>query len=339
MRYIRFLKYPRCSYPRKQDSSTITALITITSDLGESFCSKDVTIAANLVRDKDGESMGYKVHQWRAGMRNLLVDVNVGDITAYPMKLHIAAKYQNGDDSCEYLSNAGNYIVSAWSETLCLLGKSTIECMVERRDAGLILMSFLDAGITAGAIDVASLRETLATAKQRRLNCIELGTGCGIVGLGLAQALPNCDMLLTDLPEAMDVVKRNMLSARPAPNTTINFEVLDWGKDLPTTISSKEFDLILVADCTYNPSSMPSLVCVLATLARRSPGAMVLLAQKVRHSSEAIFFEHIAESGFIQNDHVAIPLPSDEELGFSDDSENVDIYIFQTRNSGDSLRI
>jgi Lysine methyltransferase len=206
------------------------------------------------------------------------------------------------------------------------------------RDAGLMLMSFLDGSITAGPIDMSSLRETLAIAKKRRLSCIELGTGCGIVGLGLAQALPNCDILLTDLPEAEDFVKQNMLATRPASNTVISFEAVDWEKDLPISVSSKEFDLILVADCTYNPSSVPSLVRVLATLVARSRNAIVLLAHKVRHSSEAVFFERITDAGFYQDGHVAIPLPSSEGLWSPNDPRNVDLYIFHTSNSDISPR-
>ena len=211
--------------------------------------------------------------------------------------------------------------------------------MESLRDAGLMLMSFLDGGITASSIDMLSLRETLAIAKKRRLNCIELGTGCGVVSLGLAQALPNCNVLLTDLPEAEGIVKWNMLATRPAPNTIISFEVVDWEKDLPTSVSSREFDLILVADCTYNPSSVPSLVRVLATLAARSRNATVLLAHKVRHSSEAVFFEHITDAGFFQNDHVAIPLPSSEGLWSPDDPGNVELYVFHPSNSDASPRV
>src|SRR4051794_6201663 len=103
MRYIRFLKYPKYSHSKKNQSSSITALITISSDLGESFYTKDVTIAANLVRDEDGESMGYKAYCWRAGMRNLQLDINVGNATTFPMRLHVAVKkYEHGDDVHEY---------------------------------------------------------------------------------------------------------------------------------------------------------------------------------------------------------------------------------------------
>jgi hypothetical protein len=134
MRYIRFLKYPKRSYSKKEQSSTISSLITITSDLGESFYSKNVTVAASLVRDEDGRSMGHKVYQWRAGMRNLQVDISIGNIAACPVKLHVAAeKYENGDDLREYLNDAGNDIISAWSETLDLAGKGTTGSMVERR--------------------------------------------------------------------------------------------------------------------------------------------------------------------------------------------------------------
>ncbi|KAI9767585.1 MAG: hypothetical protein M1840_005622 [Geoglossum simile] len=364
MRYIRFLKYPKCSHSENKSSSTVSALITITSDLGESFYPKDVAIAANLVRDENSESMGYGVYYWRAGMRSLQLDISAGNTAAFPVKLHVVVKnYEHGDSVHEYLSSAGNDIVSAWSEPLDPADKGAPHYTIERRflcqggetlaireetgesiarhiwDAGLMLMSFLDRSITTGSIDMLSLRETLAIAKKKCLNCIELGTGCGVVGLGLAQALPNCNVLLTDLPEAEDIVKWNMLATRPASNTVISFEVVDWEEDLPISVSSTEFDLILVADCTYNPSSVPSLVRVLATLAARSRNATVLLAHKVRHSSEAVFLEHIADAGFFQDDHVAIPLPSNEGIWSPDDSGNVDLYSFHTSNRDTSPSI
>ncbi|KAH0553397.1 hypothetical protein GP486_006532 [Trichoglossum hirsutum] len=133
MRYIRFLKYPRRSYSKKEQSPTISSLITITSDLGETFCSRDVAVAADLVRDEDGGSVARKVCQWRAGMRNLQVDISIGDVAACPVKLHVAAaKYENADDLREYLNGTGSDIVSAWSETLGLAGKTT-GSTVERR--------------------------------------------------------------------------------------------------------------------------------------------------------------------------------------------------------------
>ena len=134
MRYIRFLKYPKCSHSKEKPSPAVSALITITSDLGESFYTKDVAIAASLVRDENGESTGYGVYFWRAGMRSLQLDISVDSITAFPVKLHVAAKnYEHGDRVHEYLSSVGNDIVSAWSESLDPADKGPPRSMIERR--------------------------------------------------------------------------------------------------------------------------------------------------------------------------------------------------------------
>jgi hypothetical protein len=133
MRYIRFLKYPKCSHSKKKASSNISALITITSDLGESFYTKDVAISANLVRDENSESMGYNVYHWRSGMRSLQLDISAGNTTIFPVKLHLAVKnYEHGDSVHEYLSS-GNDIVSAWSGSLDPADKGAPTSIIERR--------------------------------------------------------------------------------------------------------------------------------------------------------------------------------------------------------------
>src|SRR5579862_2026740 len=134
MRYIRFLKYPKCSHSKKKASSTFSTLITITSDLGESFCTKDVAIAANLVRDENSESMGYNVYHWRAGMRSLQLDISTGNTTIFPVKLHVAVKNCEHEDNVhEYLGRAGNDIVSAWSGPLDPADKGAPTSIIERR--------------------------------------------------------------------------------------------------------------------------------------------------------------------------------------------------------------
>jgi methylase of polypeptide subunit release factors len=84
------------------------------------------------------------------------------------------------------------------------------------------------------------------------LHVLELGTGCGMVGITLAQTVPDTKVILTDLPEAREIVERNMDQARKAKGATLEFQELDWDDQVSP---SDHLDLIIAADCTYNPDS------------------------------------------------------------------------------------
>lgn len=74
MRYIRFLKPPKIL------GKTIAALITITSDLGESFFDRDVLISASIISAApDGEVYLRKAFTWKAGMRSLPISFKIED--------------------------------------------------------------------------------------------------------------------------------------------------------------------------------------------------------------------------------------------------------------------
>lgn len=160
-------------------------------------------------------------------------------------------------------------------------------------------------------------------ATFKKLNIIELGSGCGIVGISLAQSIPDCDVLLTDLPEAREIAERNIASMNSATGSKAKFLELDWNQPLPPSIQAITFDLILVADCTYNPDSGPSLVQTLIGLVEKAPKSIVLLSMKVRHESELVFFELMQEANFVQKPPLKLVLP---ELG--SDSEDVLVYVF-----------
>lgn len=89
-----------------------------------------------------------------------------------------------------------------------------------------------------------------------RWRVLELGTGCGIVGISLAQGFGSAGrphFVLTDLPEAQDIVERNIKAMPVIEKSTIEFRTLDWDEELPDDIGY--FDVVLAADCTYNPDS------------------------------------------------------------------------------------
>ncbi|KAK8168015.1 putative methyltransferase-domain-containing protein [Phyllosticta citrichinensis] len=170
------------------------------------------------------------------------------------------------------------------------------------------------------------LVSTLSSASYRKLNVLELGCGCGIVGISLAQIIPDCHVWMTDLPEAREIAQKNIAAMNPAMASSGRFETLDWDKPLPQAIEHQSYDMIVVSDCTYNPDSSPALVKTLLALVARSPKAIVVLAMKVRHESEAIFFDLMAKAGFLTATTAWQPLPC--ERTDYDSATKVDIYIF-----------
>merc|ERR1712072_1403963 len=55
----------------------------------------------------------------------------------------------------------------------------------------------------------------------------------GSVGISLAQSIPDCDVVLTDLPEVTELVEANIERMNPAINSRVRFEPLDWETPLP----------------------------------------------------------------------------------------------------------
>lgn len=174
------------------------------------------------------------------------------------------------------------------------------------------------------------LQGLLQTKNSNPLNVVELGAGCGIVGIALAELRPRCSVLLTDLPEVHEIVARNIASASPARKSAIDFRTLDWDAEHPEAVCSGEIDLILISDCTYNADSVPSLVRVLDVLVQGSPDAVVLVALKRRHESEAVFFDLMDAAAFGTLDRDTVPLPS-SCAGEDPPVENIEVYAFGRR--------
>jgi hypothetical protein len=62
----------------------------------------------------------------------------------------------------------------------------------------------------------------------------------------------------------------------------------------------------------------------MAQLVLRSPKAVVIVSMKVRHSSEDIFFNLMAEAGFTVRDTLVLPLPGDDSEG----GDTIDVTLF-----------
>ncbi|KAI0251413.1 putative methyltransferase-domain-containing protein [Lactifluus subvellereus] len=180
------------------------------------------------------------------------------------------------------------------------------------------------------AVIVRELRERLVVREECRV--IELGAGTGIVSLVLAalrsanpaSASHETRILSTDLPSSMELMSYNIrANAALYPHCLPTALPLDWDEGLPDAVRDVHerggFDLIAMADVTYNTSSFPALLRTLGSLlassdphdhdhhaelgARAGPVApepLVLLAYKERDPAERQLWDMMArETGVV----------------------------------------
>lgn len=195
---------------------------------------------------------------------------------------------------------------------------------LEPRDAAIASVIYLQQ-IAAGdsAFTVPVLSKLLQPECNGPLRVIELGSGCGIVGIALAQILPQCSILLTDLQEVEEIVTQNIAVAKPTSSSNLEYRTLDWDEALPDDLCNNSIDLVLVSDCTYNADSLPALVSVLDRLVQSSPNAIILVALKRRHDSETVFFDLMQSSGLSNLHHDSMKLPSQH-----DQLDQIELYCY-----------
>ena len=198
------------------------------------------------------------------------------------------------------------------------------------RDAGLALNAYLIHVVSQPKV----LPALLAQLGRPKLKAIELGSGCGTVGLQIARLYPNSEVLLTDLADGMTVLDYNISKARCANRKSrVTSAVLDWDNGPHETIDrARRFDLIVVSDCTYNADSLPALVRTIGILFEVSPAALLIVSMKIRHESEAIFHDLIAGAQLEQINHSVVPLPDKIRDSIGQPVEEAHIYLYRLRN-------
>jgi len=77
MHYIRFLKAPQITNPdiKSTNRHALSAKITITSDLGESFLCEDLDVMLSIC-DKNGRAVHRSAVHWKAGFRELQIYID-----------------------------------------------------------------------------------------------------------------------------------------------------------------------------------------------------------------------------------------------------------------------
>ncbi|KKK24980.1 hypothetical protein P175DRAFT_0478938 [Aspergillus ochraceoroseus IBT 24754] len=345
--YIRFLKTPRIQ-KQKAGSITVSALICITTDLGDAFLADDVDLQVMLHLSPTKKVVYQEPLQWKAGRRELPVALGPfpAHVSQQVLTMGVTTTHSHHHDSHPLFSDSLldersiPLVMSGWSAEFG--GPSlTAEKLVERRfsltdklglsiweetgnsiarhiwDAAIASVMYLQQIITGKQSAPALMRQTLLRTERSSssspLHVIELGSGCGIVGIALAQLLSRCSVFLTDLPEVEEIVSRNIAAAQPAPFSELQYRTLEWEDALPDDLCGGSIDLVLVSDCTYNADSLPALVSVLDRLVQMSPNAIILVALKRRHESEKIFFDLMQSAGLSTLHSHRMELPSQHD--------------------------
>lgn len=277
--HIRFFKVPQAV--RKGGRVEVSAVATITNDLGDTTFFGSVAVKAQ-VAGTDAVEL-----QWKPGMRS--VDVRLSLASKRPGPLRLSLRAIDGSATDE-LDESPPAFLSVESEAFEVAGgpaeryavRSFPEIEVAEETGNAIERHLWDAGIATCRFlyDNEDAEDVVGKMPSRVL---ELGTGCGLVGLTLQVLHPDAEVVLTDLGDAQGICERNIARNRSA----CRFSVYDWD-DVQTRPPGK-WDLVAVTDCTYNPSAYGPLLRALSSVT--TAGTRVLLAHKYRDSSEEEFFD------------------------------------------------
>lgn len=160
-----------------------------------------------------------------------------------------------------------------------------------------------------------------------QIDVLELGAGCGIVGIALAHCFSNCMVQLTDLVEAQDILSKNLGQATPAASSSLRGRTLEWNDESGEASLECEFNLIIVSDCIYNPDSCPDLVRTLSRVSSASPDVRILVAAKRRHDSEDVFFDLMRDAQMQILEKTTIDLPY-ETSDLDVKAPEVELYMY-----------
>ncbi|XP_063827385.1 protein N-lysine methyltransferase METTL21D-like [Ostrinia nubilalis] len=135
---------------------------------------------------------------------------------------------------------------------------------------------------------LAKYLETMCQHKPDFLSGIkvlELGSGLGVVGLTAATL--GAQVTLTDLPEALPLLRLNINENKTKIGSMGGYataESLVWG-DSTSEILKEEFDMIVMADCVYYEEAIDPLVQTLQSLNNTmSKKPTIYLTQEMRDS-------------------------------------------------------
>lgn len=205
--------------------------------------------------------------------------------------------------------------------------RSTSNKLTQDRDASLGCLTYFNTRFDdAHDQFLPLLRKLLFFDVRKRIRVLEVGAGCGMVGIALSYQRV-CEVVLTDLEDAQEIMQTNIDCASPCPGSSLKRQVLGWGAGLDDLKDSK-FDLVLVSDCIYNPDSSVLLVQTLKALTKRNPRVLIFVAFKRRHDADEVFFQHMRDNELEVAEQDIIQLPH-FKTDYDDDLPPIELFTFK----------
>ncbi|XP_026731298.1 protein-lysine methyltransferase METTL21D-like [Trichoplusia ni] len=155
---------------------------------------------------------------------------------------------------------------------------------------------------------LAKYLETMSQNKSDFLSgmkVIELGSGLGVVGLTAATL--GAQVTLTDLPEALPLLRKNINENKYKISSMGGYaiaEALIWGETSP--LFDEKYDMVLLADCVYYEEAVDPLINTLKCLVNNSQDQpIVYLTQELRQTEAqktmwTSFYDKLSDYFFIK---------------------------------------
>ena len=145
-----------------------------------------------------------------------------------------------------------------------------------------------------GSYLLASYLEHKGSENFSGKKCLELGAGCGLVGM--LSALLGADVTVTDLPSAIHHTRHCLALNRHLSNiANIIAAPYSWGTPANDDLF-KDLDFIFGSDIVYDPDFNDKLLFTFKLLC--APKTTVLLSYKERGLGENFLFEMLKQENF-----------------------------------------
>lgn len=361
MNFIRFVKTPRIGplptkksttkgNAKKPSNQQLSMILTITTDF--SPFAGSVELLCQLISPTNCTQAEKRV-QWTEAHRELKVEFLVpstfreGHVVVTPLPSNDS---QTSDFLSQFLGGRIRHLVGVESGQFSInygTSHDTVYRQFTTPDGPLriaeqagetIIRHVWDAGIILSAALSHSTPSALPDElynfihpllQQRTMKVLELGTGVGILGICIAATHPNAKVVMTDLLDAQPLVDENIhlnIAHHPHIKQSATFRELDWEyRPFPDWTKTETFDLVVMADVTYNTATFDVLADTLEHLLRHGArGAKVVCCGKRRHDAEEQFWGTVGKKGFTLDKRAVFAMDLEGDIRYCGDGVKIE---------------
>lgn len=203
----------------------------------------------------------------------------------------------------------------------------------------MVLLAYLDCVIASKAnadVTVPELDDKLASAARKTLNVVSIGDNCGIVGIGMAQLIPDCHVMVVDVHQGSlkpisQIIETNIKEMFPAVLSSVKYETSDSdGLASFGRTARSRIDLILVTEFPSDENTIREMTELLEDLVTRSPKVLVIVCQEVKQGTERRFLKRATEDRRISHcATVRVPAANISKFSTRDETLRFDVDVYR----------